>query len=113
MTESISDRVARTILNSSKPMLGLKRVELLAVSNEIRTALNDGCTMRATFETLKAENKISCSYQRFRTFVADHIRERKSDRSEPLAPIKPIPGSETLKQKPPAWNSRPDPREIF
>ena len=102
-----------TILVSDKRIRGEKRIELLAVAHDIRSGLQEGLTIRMIHQVLFTEKKITCSYQRLRDFVSAEIRGPKQETTDTPPPLNAIPGSETLNQKPRAWNSKPDPKEIF
>lgn len=77
MTKSLSDRIA---LYADKNKSTGKQFlpAFIALKPEIEQALKDGWTIRQIWNILHQEEKITCSYQWFRTLVNRHIgKDRK------------------------------------
>lgn len=73
MGSSLSQRIAKNQLNKKISDRSRNKVAFLALKDDITVALSDGWSMKAIWETLSIEEKISFSYKTFSMYVAQFI----------------------------------------
>tara|TARA_B110000879_G_C11179553_1_gene517644 strand:+ start:1873 stop:2199 length:327 start_codon:yes stop_codon:yes gene_type:complete len=106
---TLSERVAKDQKLKNEGKARTAKTEFIAQKNDIKEALDSGWTMKAVWETLYKEDKISCRYNAFRNHVINLIKseEEKTTRAgdqekeTPKSKIKgfsfnPIPNLEEL-----------------
>ncbi len=69
MGSSLSERIAKNQLSKKVSDNSRNKVAFLALKNDIAAALTDGWSMKAIWETLSMEKKISFSYKTFCVYV--------------------------------------------
>ncbi|AMQ28666.1 TPA: TraK family protein [Legionella pneumophila] len=74
MNNSLSERVAKSQAKKNGANNTKNKVAFLALKEDIIEALSDGWPMKAIWETLTEEGKISFTYKTFRLYVAQLIR---------------------------------------
>ena len=52
------------------------KADFLRVKDDVARCLAEGLTIRAIYDHLAKEKKISCTYETFRTYVRKHIQPR-------------------------------------
>ena len=84
------------------------KIQFIALQNDIREALEAGCSMKAIWETLSDEDQISFGYKAFRHYVLklikseqENTKDGKQKESKPNKEIQgftfnPIPNPEEL-----------------
>ena len=84
------------------------KIQFIALQEDIREALEAGCSMKAIWETLLDEGQISFGYKAFRHYVLklikseqENIKDEKQSKSKTTNEIKgftfnPIPNPEEL-----------------
>lgn len=77
MTKNLSERITSRLNTIKNSQRGRNRALFLALSDDIRKALNDGWTKKAIWETLRAEGKIDFGYVAFLDYVRQFIRNDK------------------------------------
>lgn len=107
MKKSLSERVIQK-QTEKKNQRGNAKIEFLALKEDIREALDKGCSMKAIWETLADEGQFSFGYKAFRHYVLklikseqENTRDGKQSKSKPNDEIKgftfnPIPNPEEL-----------------
>lgn len=73
VTKSLSARIAERATSKKVSVSAQNRAAFLAVREDIRQALNDGWSSKVIWETLLEEEKISCSYPTFNSYVTKLI----------------------------------------
>jgi len=79
MRSSLSERIAKNQLSKKVSDNSRNKVAFLALKDDVAAALSDGWSMKAIWETLRMEEKISFSYKTFCVYVTRLIH----------APLKP------------------------
>jgi CRISPR/Cas system-associated endonuclease Cas3-HD len=69
MMKSLSERIGERVRKTSPCAPHANRAIVLALRRDIRTALEDGWSVLAIYQTLHDEGKVSFSYQAFRRHV--------------------------------------------
>lgn len=71
MAKSLSERIADRVRKAaaSKTATEKNLAAFLAVRDDVRTALDDGWTVKLVWSTLRDEGKITVSYEAFRGYV--------------------------------------------
>lgn len=69
MGSSLSERIAKNQLSKTASDNSVNKVAFLALKSDIEAALTDGWSMKAIWETLSMEEKISFSYKTFCVYV--------------------------------------------
>lgn len=83
MNSTLSKRIAKRQAKISGTQNSKNKVAFLALKKDITEALSDGWPMKAIWETLTEEHKISFTYKTFRLYVAQFIRnESKNEPQE-------------------------------
>lgn len=77
MGTSLSERIAKNQLKKKVSDNSKNKVAFLAQKNDIESALSDGWSIKAIWETLSLEGKISFSYKTFCGYVARLIATSK------------------------------------
>jgi hypothetical protein len=78
---SLSRRIAaRVIADPGKSSGRANRAVFLEVRDEVQRALEDGWSVLAIYNALRAEGVVSFGYQAFRRYANSLIIERLSDR---------------------------------
>ncbi|HAT8252351.1 TPA: conjugal transfer protein TraK [Legionella pneumophila] len=107
MKKPLSERV---IQNQSEKKNGRTnaKIQFIALKEDIREALDKGCSMKAVWETLSDEGQISFGYKAFRHYVLklikseqENTKDDKQSKSKTTNEIKgftfnPIPNPEEL-----------------
>ncbi len=83
MSESLTKRVAQFMQDQPARRSGKGRVVVLALREEIRKALDDGWSVKAVWQTLRAEGSVQVGYHAFRRHVATLISSEQ-DRHRPV-----------------------------
>lgn len=78
MKKSLSERV---IQKQSEKKTGRShaKIEFIALKEDIREALDKGCSMKAVWETLSDEGQISFGYKAFRHYVLKLIKSAQEN----------------------------------
>lgn len=79
MNTSLSERIAKRQANKKGINNTKNKVTFLALKEDIIDALSDGWPMKAIWETLTEEGKVSFTYKTFRLYVAQFIRNDKKN----------------------------------
>ncbi|CZP18769.1 TraK family protein [Legionella pneumophila] len=79
MNTSLSERIAKREAKKNGVHNTKNKVAFLAQKKDIIGALSDGWPMKAIWETLTEEGKISFTYKTFRLYVAQFIRNDKKN----------------------------------
>lgn len=79
MNSSLSERIAKRQAKKNGANNTKNKVAFLAQKEDIIGALSDGWPMKAIWETLTEEGKISFTYKTFRLYVAQFIRNDKKN----------------------------------
>jgi Family of unknown function (DUF5338) len=74
MNSSLSERIAKRQSKQNGANNTKNKVAFLALKKDIIKSLSDGWSMKAIWETLSEEGKISFTYKTFRLYVAQFIR---------------------------------------
>ncbi|KTD14351.1 TraK family protein [Legionella israelensis] len=74
MNISLSERIAKRQAKKNGANNTKNKVAFLALKEDIIGALSDGWSMKAIWETLTEEERISFTYKTFRLYVAQFIR---------------------------------------
>lgn len=83
MNSSLSQRIAKSQAKKSGTKNNINTVAFLALKQDIVEALSDGWRMKAIWDTLTEEGKISFSYKTFCLYVKQFIRnDKKNDPQE-------------------------------
>ncbi len=72
-TPSLSARIAARAVSKKTSISAQNRAAFLVVREDVRLALNDGWSSKTIWETLLEEEKISCSYPTFNSYVTKLI----------------------------------------
>lgn len=107
MKKPLSERVIEKQSEKKSGRVSAK-VQFIALQEDIREALEAGCSMKAVWETLSDEGQISFGYKAFRHYVLkliktaqENTRDDKQRENKPKNEIKgftfnPIPNPEEL-----------------
>ncbi len=107
MKKPLSERVIEKQSEKKSGRVNAK-FQFIALKEDIREALDKGCSMKAVWETLSDEGQISFGYKAFRHYVLNLIkseqedtRDDKQSKSKTTTEIKgftfnPIPNPEEL-----------------
>lgn len=107
MKKPLSERVIQN-QSAKKNKRSSAKIEFIALQEEIREALDKGCSMKAVWETLTDEGQISFGYKAFRHYVLklikpaqENTKDEKQRKSKTSNEIKgftfnPIPNPEKL-----------------
>ncbi|HGU7323856.1 TPA: TraK family protein [Legionella pneumophila] len=72
-TKSLSARIAERAASKKTSISAQNRAAFLVIREDVRQALNDGWSSKTIWETLLEEEKISCSYPTFNSYVTKLI----------------------------------------
>lgn len=86
MSESLSKRVAQFMQTRPARRSGQARAAVIALREQIGQALADGWSVKAVWQTLRAEGSVQVGYHAFRRCVAELVLKQAPDR-------KPAPGA--------------------
>lgn len=75
MTKTLTERIAERMGQREPSSYQRNRAAFLALRSEIRTALEDGWSMRAIWETLHAEKRLAFGYDAFTVYVKKLIKQ--------------------------------------
>jgi transposase len=78
MTKPLSERIAKHQKQKSGRNKSVLKTEFIAQIKDITEALNAGWTVKAIWETLRSEEKVSCGYDAFRKYVIKLIKPEKN-----------------------------------
>ena len=73
MASSLSERIAKNQRNKKGTDNSKNKVAFLALKQDIASAISDGWSMKAIWETLYSEKSISFSYKTFCQYVSRFI----------------------------------------
>lgn len=79
MNKSLSERIAEKQAQKTQRKTSVGKTQFIAHMNDIKTALDDGWPMKAIWETLYDEGKVSFTYKSFRHYVSQLIRTKQDD----------------------------------
>lgn len=82
MARSLSERVAAHQNKKGNDKQRTAKVEFIALKQDIAEALEAGWSMKAVWETLSSEGKISFGYKAFRNYVITLIKEAQENTKE-------------------------------
>ena len=85
MSESLSTRVARFVQTQPAWRSNKARAAVVALRAEIQQAVGDGWSVRAIWQTLRAEGAVKVGYHAFRRYVAELVlRQSKAPAHRPI-----------------------------
>jgi len=131
MVKRLSERMAENAVKENRSNSKLNLAAFLLLRDEIYEAINDGWSVRYTWEVLHKEERIKFSYQTFLNYIKkyknkskiktdNNIDEKKSNEvSDPISKKKSedvsdkISESETSEDRIKVTNSSDDPKEDF
>jgi|TARA_Y100000588_G_C14163062_1_gene885684 hypothetical protein len=111
MGNSLSERIAKNQRNNTVSDNSKNKVAFLALKDDIESALKDGWSKKAIWETLTLEEKISFSYKTFCLYVSRLINtpnaqeKLREDKQREVKPKNEIKGF--------TYNPVPNPEELF
>lgn len=85
MTKSLSERIAKRAASKTARQ-GKNRAVVMALRTEIEQALNDGWSVRAVWDTLRAEGKIDVSYQGFCNYIRQLVARKAPQHTKATGP---------------------------
>ncbi|BCA95200.1 hypothetical protein TUM19329_15610 [Legionella antarctica] len=110
MKKSLSERVIQNLSEKQTGRTNAK-IEFIALQEDIREALDKGCSMKAIWETLSDEGQISFGYKAFRHYVLKLIKSvQENTRDDKQSKSKPITTNEI---KGFTFNPIPNPEELL
>ncbi|MBD3812848.1 MAG: TraK family protein [Betaproteobacteria bacterium] len=81
--KTLSERIAERVRAKSANSPRSNRAIILALRKDIQQALDDGWSVRAVYQTLYDENRVTFSYQAFRRYVNQiHLGRPSTDTSQ-------------------------------
>ena len=109
MKKPLSERVIQN-LSEKKAGRTNAKIEFIALQEDIREALDKGCSMKAIWETLSDEGQISFGYKAFRHYVLKLIKsEQEKTRDDKQSKSK----TTTNEIKGFTFNPIPNPEELL
>ena len=78
MKKSLSERVIQN-QSEKKPGRSSAKIEFIALKEDIREALDKGCSIKAVWETLSDEGQFSFGYKAFRHYVLKLIKSAQEN----------------------------------
>jgi hypothetical protein len=89
--KTLSERIAERAKAKPSASPHANRAIVLALRKDIQQALDDGWSVRAVYQTLYDECRVTFSYQAFRRYVNQiHLGKRSSELRQPDATSRPI-----------------------
>ncbi|HHS2910621.1 TraK family protein [Legionella pneumophila serogroup 1] len=114
MNSSLSERIAKSQSKKNGANNTKNKVAFLALKEDIIEALSDGWPMKAIWDTLTEEEKISFTYKTFRLYVAQFIRnESKNEPQEKTKEDKKKKSNATNEIKGFTYNPIPNLEELL
>lgn len=87
--KTLSERIAERAREKSACTPHSNRAIILALRNDIQQALDDGWSVRAVYQTLYDESRVTFSYQAFRRYVNRiHLGKLATEKRPPRQPNK-------------------------
>lgn len=83
MGKSLSERIAERAAKKKPSRSGQNRAAFLALKSDVKSALDDGWSVKVIWATLHEEGKVAFSYQAFRAYVNKLILARKEAEQPP------------------------------
>ena len=87
MTKNLSARIAERAARKKPPRNGQNRVTFLAMREDVKQAIDDGWPVKAIWETLHEEGKVSFSYQAFIGYANRLILSSSASRTTVSTPM--------------------------
>ena len=87
MTKNLSARIAERAARKKPPRNGQNRVTFLAMREDVKQAIDDGWPVKAIWETLHEEGKVSFSYQAFIGYANRLILSSPASRATVPTPV--------------------------
>jgi hypothetical protein len=87
MSESLSTRVAQFVQAQPARRSGKARAAVVALRAEIQQAVSDGWSVRAIWQTLRAEGAVQVGYHAFRRYVAELVTQPAARGRRPAVAI--------------------------
>lgn len=94
VSKSLSERVIARIKSRSQRSLLNNKAIFSALHDEILEAINNGCSLKAIWETLYEENKIDFKYRAFLQHAYQHtdiLEKIGGSKKKDTAAVKPLP----------------------
>lgn len=107
MAKNLSERIADRMRSKKATAGAQNRGAFLALKGEIIQALDDRWPVKAIWETLHEEGKVTFSYQAFRNYVNSLIVASKQSETPAPVAIQKQPGSDPVGTKKSAASKTP------
>lgn len=112
--KTLSERIAERACEKSPCAPHSNRAIILALRNDIQQALDDGWSVRAVYQTLYDESRVTFSYQAFRRYVNQiHLGKPTVEKRPPRQPNKPAFKSNTAPATGFSFNPTPNKEELL
>src|SRR5687768_6533878 len=98
MSESLTKRVAQFMQTRPARRSGKARAAVIALREQIREALDDGWSVKAIWQTLRAEGSVQVGYHAFRRYVAELVPQQSRDQKPTPGPAGPASVAPTVER---------------